>query len=735
MFQDLRIKSKLLFSYSIVFILSITLGNLIIYPFVRATIEENIESELEKATTLILSMVETSAASSIRNYLRAIGEKNHEIVRSIYGQYRDRRLSEAQAKSQAAAVILSQTIGKSGYLYCIDSRGLVVVHPRASLIDTDVSGHAFVRKQMEAREGYIEYDWRNPGETRSRPKALYMVYFEPWDWIISASAYRDEFRDLVDVKTFEGRIQSLKFGEGGYSFVMDTGGRPIVQPRRKGEDVFQSREFQNVHLKEMIARKKGKILYFHPNPKESAPRTKLLIFHYLPEYGWIVGSSTYLDEIFRPLQTVRNLILATALISLLLVLPLTFKLSASITRPLQRLMRRFESAGEGDFTTRLDRDADDEIGHLVTHFNRFMDQLESYSQDLKEQIRERRRTEAALRESEDRHRTVMEAAPDPIVVYDMTGRVIIFNPAFERVFGWSLAESQGRKLDHFVPEENRPETEMMIRMLMAGETLSSIESRRYARCGDVINVSISGATYRDRLGGLAGSVIILRDITEKRRLARQVLDIGDRERQAIGQDLHDDLCPHLIGIQGLIAVLGANLSDSSVRNRDLAEKILNLMTDAIQKTRVLARGLCPVHLVSNGLQFALDEMIRGVQASSGIVCQFISDERIVIADNTTATHIYYIAREALTNAVKHSRAGAIYVSLYQEENRIQLRVSDDGMGFSEGRPAAGMGLQIMRYRATMIGASFEIRTRPGFGTDIRAGIPKRTPPFSAPEIR
>ncbi|MCK4829712.1 PAS domain S-box protein, partial [bacterium] len=134
----------------------------------------------------------------------------------------------------------------------------------------------------------------------------------------------------------------------------------------------------------------------------------------------------------------------------------------------------------------------------------------------------RKKTEEALRESENRYRTVLEANPDSVIVYDMEGRVTYLNPTFTRVFGWSLEERLGKKMDIFVPEEDWPKTKIMIENVLAGENVSGIETRRYTKAGDIIPVSISGAIYNDRHGNPAGSVVNLRDITEQKKLEAQI---------------------------------------------------------------------------------------------------------------------------------------------------------------------------------------------------------------------
>ena len=144
-----------------------------------------------------------------------------------------------------------------------------------------------------------------------------------------------------------------------------------------------------------------------------------------------------------------------------------------------------------------------------------------YGQQLNEEIADRKRTEAALRESQERYYTVLEASPDPVVVYDVGGKVIYTNPAFTRVFGWAPGEIVGMKLD-YVPEENWPETNAMIDRVKEGKSFSGEESRRLTKDGKVIDVSISAASYLNRHGAPVGSVHILRDVSD-RKLAEAAL--------------------------------------------------------------------------------------------------------------------------------------------------------------------------------------------------------------------
>jgi PAS domain S-box-containing protein len=152
-------------------------------------------------------------------------------------------------------------------------------------------------------------------------------------------------------------------------------------------------------------------------------------------------------------------------------------------------------------------------------------------------VTERKVAEESRRESEEKYHAALEASPDPIVVYDMAGTCTYVNPAFTTVFGWTPEEVVGGKLD-YVPEENWPETQLMIETVLAGQSFSDVESRRFTKDGSIVDVSISAAIHFRRDGTPVGSVHFIRDITQRKRVeealqkAHQELERRVEERTA-----------------------------------------------------------------------------------------------------------------------------------------------------------------------------------------------------------
>lgn len=718
-FRNMRLRNKLLISYAVIFLVIISLSGLTMYAVLKRAVESSIESELNNATTAIVNLVRTSVSVSIKNHLRAAAEQNLEMVQHFYERYQRGEMTEAEAKAMATEVLLSQRIGTTGYIACVNSRGVMVVHPEAAWIDQDITAYAFVREMITLKEGYLEYDWKNPGDADARPKALYMVYFEPWDWIIDVSSYRKEFMSLVNIADFKAGVLALRFGKTGYAYVTDGAGNVIIHPRLQGLNLFKEEGVPNQFFRDMVKEKTGKLVYHWQNPNEFVPRKKLVIFNYLPEYDWIVACSSYFSEFYAPVETLTNVIVFIVVMAIALVLPMSFLISASVTNPLGELICRLEIGTTGDFSVRMPQRSQDEIGHLAAYFNTFMARLEENSSNLMQEIMERKMAEEALRISEEKYRSVMEAAPDPIIVYDMQGRVIYLNPAFSRVFGWSLEDCVGEKMDRFVPSDTWEETHRGLAKIAAGESLSSVDTRRLTKTGKIVDVSIRGAVFRNRGGRPAGSVIIHRDVSEVKRLERKVMDIGERERQNFGQDLHDDLCPHLIGIEGLGKVLTKKLGGQDPQSAQLAGKITELLKDAIIKTRHLARGLCPVHMLDRGLEAALGHLADQARSVYRVDCRFSHSDTVAIDDDVLATQVFHIAQEAVHNAVRHGKARHVGIELKRSGRRVSVSVSDDGTGIPEALETDGMGLRIMDFRANMIGGHLEVRPGDAGGTVVR----------------
>lgn len=399
-FAKFKFRNKILLTFLLVFIPLILMGSFIAYYQVKKILQTSIEKELQDTTDSLVNLIKTSASVSIKNRLHAIAEKNLNIAEYYYNKHRSGLISLAEAIDTIEEIFLSQHVGISGYIYCLDSNGIVIIHPNSRVKGSDVSEYDFVRQQMGAKEGYLEYNWKNPGEVQERPKALCMVYFKPLDWIISVSSYRDEFNYLVDIEDFKESILSHKTGKTGYAYVLNAEGTIIVHPNVPGLNLLEQSEYPSEFLKQILKNKNGRIQYLWKNPDEPILREKIVIFKHLPEYKWIIASSSYVDEVFAPLNTFRKFLIVVLILVLLSSVVITYLISTSVTKPLVSLMNKFEEGTKGNFSVRMDEGALDEFGQLSRHFNSFMEQLEQNHEKIEAEIQKNIEARSALVEND-----------------------------------------------------------------------------------------------------------------------------------------------------------------------------------------------------------------------------------------------------------------------------------------------------------------------------------------------
>ena len=330
-------------------------------------------------------------------------------------------------------------------------------------------------------------------------------------------------------------------------------------------------------------------------------------------------------------------------------------------------------------------------------------------------------TRMALRDSEERLRAILHTAVEGIITIDIRGIMESVNPAACKLFGYAPEEM----VDHNVS--------MLMPQPFAGEHDHYLSN--YARTGHARIIGIGREVVGRRKDGslfpmelsvgevrLAGERFftgIVRDITDRKRLEKEVLEISDREQRRIGQDLHDDLCQRLAGIGLMSEVLEQKLEANSKQEAADARRIAEHVQAAIEQTRMLARGLSPVERESVDLPGALAELASNTEQMFRIRCVFEAGDPVGAVDEAASTHLYRIAQEAISNAIRHGGANKITILLESEGPEALLSVSDNGSGFGEPKKDhRSMGLRIMQYRAGMIGGTLEIGQGSGRGAVV-----------------
>jgi PAS domain S-box-containing protein len=338
-----------------------------------------------------------------------------------------------------------------------------------------------------------------------------------------------------------------------------------------------------------------------------------------------------------------------------------------------------------------------------------------------EEHRKRKRAEEELRESEERYRHLVELSPDGIVVH-RDSEILFVNHAAAEIVGLQPEKIVGCNLYDFIDSSYQALAMGRMRRLAEAGQVPLAETLCLRSDGTAVQVEATSVhiPYRGKQAVLS----IIRDISEKKRLEREILEISGREQRRIGQDLHDTLGQNLAGAAFLGKALQQKLTRLDPALADDASKVVTLITQSVSQARALSRGLCPVDVVANGLELAFSELASNTREFFGVPCTFDCRGKSPVLDDTTATHLYHIGLEAVNNAARHSGATRISIRLICESGKHVLAVEDNGTGLAESARSSnkGMGLRIMEYRAGVIGASLGMVSRPGEGTIVTCSL-------------
>jgi PAS domain S-box-containing protein len=375
---------------------------------------------------------------------------------------------------------------------------------------------------------------------------------------------------------------------------------------------------------------------------------------------------------------------------------------------------------------------------------------------------ERMRAEAALRESEELHRAFVSQTEVGMARSDLKGRLVFVNKKFCEMLGYEESELTGRKISDLTHDEYLKEMRRLFRRLLEKGTPYHMEKRYIRKDGSLLWVNVSASPIRDARGKTRAAAAVIRDISERKQaqnalenakqllerrvqertgelravieelqseisrrqgLEGEILEISEREKRLIGQELHDSVCQHLTAIAFMARSMAARLKNHRVVDVQDIEKIAELINEGVTDTRTIARGLHPVEMNPNGLVAAVQSLLH---RRCQLPYRMDMDEELSIADPAVALHLYRIASEAIINANKHARAGELVLRMRSSPKQIELSVTDDGVGLGQKSGGqTGMGFHIMEYRARSIGARLEITPVRPHGTRVACYLPRQ----------
>ena len=327
-----------------------------------------------------------------------------------------------------------------------------------------------------------------------------------------------------------------------------------------------------------------------------------------------------------------------------------------------------------------------------------------------------RAPEEALRESRERLRAIVDTAADAIITIDRRGTIESVNPAAEKLFGYTAEEMIGQNVALLMPSPYREEHDGHLANYLATGVKKIIGIGREVRArhkdGSTFPADLAVSEIRE-LRLFTG---ILRDSSRRKELEREVLEIATLEQRRIGRELHDGVGQELTGLSLMADALARQLKDSPAQ-AELTAKIVAGLERAREQVRAISHGLVPVELDPEGLRAALEDLAARMTEQSGAACTFECAGPVQVAAAVTPNHLFRIAQEAVSNALRHGRAQHVHIALHAEADTLTLSIRDDGVGvpslIDENK---GLGVRLMLNRAGVIGGTLSIGPAEGGGT-------------------
>jgi len=341
------------------------------------------------------------------------------------------------------------------------------------------------------------------------------------------------------------------------------------------------------------------------------------------------------------------------------------------------------------------------------------------------------------KEQEERLQALIDSSPVALVEFDQDTRIRLWNPAAERIFGWTREEILGRTGFPMAHTAKREESEDLFTRVLAGESINDFESARQRKDGRLVPVSIAAAPVRDAAGRYVGNLVAYTDITERKEQEAEVhrlnvelharleelaasrariVTAGDVERRRLERNLHDGAQQRIVALALSLRVALTKLDKDPATARSLLADAGEELSLALDELRELARGLHPAVLTDRGLRAAV-EALAG-RAPIAVELAEIPEERLPAPVEAAA---YYLIAEALTNVAKYAAATTVCVRVVAADGSVTVEVTDDGVGGAD--PAGGSGLRGLADRVEALGGSLAVHSPPGDGTSLRGTLP------------
>ncbi|MFH0878469.1 MAG: ATP-binding protein, partial [Lentisphaerota bacterium] len=306
---------------------------------------------------------------------------------------------------------------------------------------------------------------------------------------------------------------------------------------------------------------------------------------------------------------------------------------------------------------------------------------------------------------------------------DAEDRTVFVNPKMAAMLDVTEAEIKGLTPFPFIAEIHHDRARFNLSRGREG-SCGQIDLELVSHKGRRRLAQFSTAPILNDQGRYEGALAIVMDITEQRNLEREVQDIGDREKEKLGRELHDGLGQLLTGIELKIKTLEGVLKSRSIPEAGDAGEISALVREAASQSKNLAKTLYPASLDRYGLSVSLRHLADYVTRHMNVPCQYTESGLYRVKDRILSLHLYRIVQEAVHNAVRHAQASKIDIVFELMPQKGLLTIRDNGRGMTVGPSAThGMGCHIMQYRARLLQGTIEWKPAPEGGVLVECAFP------------
>lgn len=318
---------------------------------------------------------------------------------------------------------------------------------------------------------------------------------------------------------------------------------------------------------------------------------------------------------------------------------------------------------------------------------------------------------------------IVDTSREAIIFCDTDSTILGWNKGAEQMFGYEECEIMGKNIKCIIPENLYHESDNFFKTLIAGKNIYRQKTVRMKKDGTFFSVVLSIVPLKDVTNKITGFSAIIDDISHQMELERLFMEESFEMRKIIGATLHDRLGQMLTSASLFANAITKRKNDVDTTIHEYAKKIQFLINDSIDITRALSHGLIPVDIKNISLEDALRDFGHDVELSFDIKCSVCVSRGTEDINTFVATQLLHIAQEAVRNAIFHGKAKHISILMESKQYRNQLKIIDDGIGFSKNSSKhMGIGIKIMEYRANLIGAKINFLVNTNAGCSVTCTI-------------